>query len=363
MTARTSKNGSRQDAAHKKRFREMTEEAGISDDAANGDASLFPPIITAAELASAPLRKPKELIRGILHQGEKMVLGGSSKTNKTWSCVDLALSVATGSDWWGFSTTQSRVLYVNFEIQEYHMQKRLKRVCESKKLEVPTNLDFWNLRGHACSAENFVRATLKLIGRGKYGLILIDPIYKCLGDRNENDASDIADLCNRFEKLAVKSGAAVVYAAHFSKGNQAGKSSIDRIGGSGVWARDADTIVTITQHQEDDAYVVETTVRNFKAVEPFCLRWQHPLMVSAPGLDTKKLRSGRPSKFTDKDLLKALSSDGMTTTKWQEKVIAETGMSSSTFKIIYRRLKNAGAVELSGDTYRRATDWDAPAAA
>jgi len=39
--------------------------------------------------------------------------------------------------------------------------------------------------------------------------------------------------------------AASVFGAHFSKGNQAGKESIDRISGSGVFARDPDTILVI----------------------------------------------------------------------------------------------------------------------
>jgi len=36
----------------------------------------------------------------------------------------------------------------------------------------------------------------------------------------------------------VKTGAAVGFGAHYSKGNQAGKEAIDRVSGSGVFARD-----------------------------------------------------------------------------------------------------------------------------
>lgn len=44
---------------------------------------------------------------------------------------------------------------------------------------------------------------------------------------------------------------ALVYADHFSKGNQAGKKAIDRISGSGVTARDPDAIVTITELEDE----------------------------------------------------------------------------------------------------------------
>ena len=47
----------------------------------------------------------------------------------------------------------------------------------------------------------------------------------------QNKAGDIGLLVNKFEKLA-----AVISCAHHSEGNQAGKESIDRISGSGIFA-------------------------------------------------------------------------------------------------------------------------------
>jgi hypothetical protein len=116
----------------------------------------------------------------------------------------------------------------------------------------------------------------KILGRIRdtgYALILIDPIYKGLGGRNENDAGDIASLLNEVEQLAAKSGAAVVFGAHFSKGNQAAKESIDRIGGSGVFARDPDVILTMTPHADEDAHVIDLTLRALPPVKPFVVRW------------------------------------------------------------------------------------------
>jgi hypothetical protein len=70
---------------------------------------------------------------------------------------------------------------------------------------------------------------ISLIKDTKYSLVIIDPIYKGLGGRDENAAGDISELCNELERVAVETGAAVVFAAHFSKGNQAGKDAMDRI--------------------------------------------------------------------------------------------------------------------------------------
>lgn len=351
----------------KEQFRKMADEAGLPKDAFESAVeakSEFPPFVSADSLLENPPPRPKTLIAGILHQGEKLIIGGSSKTNKTWSSIDLAVSVATGAKWWGYATTKSRVLYINFELTKFFMRERIRRVLEAKGgVEKLENLDVWNLRGHACSYSSLARECSERIKRGDYALVIIDPIYKCLGDSDENSAGDIAKLCNRFERLAVDTGAAIMFAAHFSKGNQAGKSSIDRIGGSGVWARDADTIMTITQHEEDDAYVVETTVRNFPAAPSVGVRWRCPLMVPSADLDPTRLRkAGRVPQFKEQGVLELLPDNGMTYTDWMSKAVEALRMSESTFKGILKRLQKAHKVEHIGGKYGRAPNWDVPPA-
>src|SRR5208282_4805856 len=95
---------------------------------------------------------------------------------------------------------------------------------------------------------------------------------------------------NAVESLSVESGAAVAFGAHYSKGNQAGKEAIDRISGSGVFARDPDTILNFTRHEETDAFTVDATLRNFKPIAPLCVRWQYPLMRRDESLDPAKLK-------------------------------------------------------------------------
>jgi hypothetical protein len=114
---------------------------------------------------------------------------------------------------------------------------------------------------------------------GEFDLIIIDPIYKLMGNRDENSASDIGNLCTLIGKLAAQTGAAVAYAGHFAKGHQANRASLDRISGSGVFARDADAIVTLTRHREEDCFIVEPTLRNCPPAEPFVIEWKHPAVV------------------------------------------------------------------------------------
>jgi hypothetical protein len=313
----------------------------------------LPPIRSAKELLSNRPPKPPEIVKGLLHQGCKIVMGGASKSYKTWVLIDLAISVATGKPWWGFPTVQGRVLYLNLELPEAFFADRIELVASAKGVKpckashgliASANqvyeiegLDVWNLRGHAADFDDLLPKIIERAGQ-QYSLIILDPTYKVLGRRDENRAGDIASLLNGFERLAVETGAAVAFGAHFSKGNQAGKESIDRIGGSGVFARDPDSFLTLTRHQEDKAFIVEPILRNHPPVSPFGIRWNFPLMERDDDLDPTKLRQpkiGREAKFKVEDLLthlaKAQTIGGMKTAEFQRRMYEEIGVSRSRF--------------------------------
>jgi hypothetical protein len=235
--------------------------------------------------------EPPELVKDMLHQGSKAVVGGTSKGRKTMALIDLGVSVATGTSWWGFQTVQGPVCYINFEIQEPFMCKRVNAVCTAKGVTLQRDQFMaWNLRGHGEGIENLVADLMAVLRHRRFVLIIIDPIYKALGDRDENKAGDVASMLNQLEKIAVKTGAAVAFGAHYSKGNQSLKEAVDRIGGSGVFARDPDSILTMTAHEEPEAFTVEATLRNFAPISPFVVKWDWPLFYRDDALDPEALK-------------------------------------------------------------------------
>jgi len=320
--------------------------------------SRLPRIVDASELLAnhADEPEPPVLVAGVLHQGSKMVIGGGSKSYKTWALTDLAASVASGSPWWGLQTTQARVLYINFEIQPFFYARRLSDVVTAKLCPIiPGTLDVWNLRGHAASLDALMPEIIARVRHIGYGLIIIDPIYKGLGGRDENRAGDVAELLNEVERLATQTGAAVVFGAHFSKGNQSGKQSVDRIGGSGVFARDPDSILTLTPHEEPFCYTVEATLRNFPHLDPFVIRWSFPLFRPV-ALDAGKLkRAGRPSAIPVEDVLECLAGDGMTAKAWLSAINDVHELSQATFYRMLEKLVTGGRVKkTAAGTYARA---------
>lgn len=258
----------------------------------------YPVFVSASTLLEDDKPDPPELIHGLLHQGTKMSLAGGSKSYKTWCMLDLACSVASGTAFWGRPVVRGGVVYVNLEIQESFMRHRMEAILKAKCIEAPELLHFWNVRGFECNYVQLIPELIQRMKNGNYVLAILDPIYKILGGSDDNSAGVLTLVLNEMDRICVETGAAVVFGAHFSKGNQAGKEVLDRVSGSGVYARDPDSILTITSHIEENAFVVEPILRNFPPVAPFTLQWCHPLMQPSE-LDPTKLRQ-RSSRLLKK---------------------------------------------------------------
>lgn len=99
------------------------------------------------------------------------------------------------------SVADERVLYLNLEIQRAFFVRRRCKICEARQLKIEADrLHILNLRG---ARVDLARIAAR-VRKSQFALIIIDPIYKLLGGRDENAAHEIADLLGRVEALAVQ---------------------------------------------------------------------------------------------------------------------------------------------------------------
>ncbi len=223
----------------------------------------LPTIEDSATFLAEKLPLPPELVQGLLHQGSKLCLGGSSKSFTTWTLQYLAIAVAYGLPWLGLATKPGRVLLIDLELQKAFLQRRLSKIMDALGVKPdPDRLLILPLRGHAAGHDEVIPRIIAETKGKSLSMILLDPVYKLYAPgANENAAGDMAQLFNNIEKLGNATGAATVWRGHYSKGNQAGKESIDRVSGSGVSARDPDSIVNLAAHQEPGCFTFEATRR------------------------------------------------------------------------------------------------------
>lgn len=335
--------------------------------------SSLPPLEDWQDMASEADTEPPEIIPGILCKEDKLLLTAPSKAGKTWLLLDLALCVCTGQSWLGFPPCNpGRVLYLNLELRRHALKKRVPAILRARGIntkDLAGKLKVWNLR--ACNFGNFAALAKDMEARlagCQFALVIIDPMYKILGDTDENSNNQVTKLLNEVEAFAAKLGAAAAFAHHFAKGNASGKNSIDRMSGAGAWARDPDAIMTFTPHAESEAhFTVTTTLRNFQRPEEFVVRWKFPQMQRDEKRDPKKLKrpnTGKGEKCSLKEFLAVAVSDAPQKRAQIIKTACEKlPIRGRTASSLLAKAKKQGLVVMDGKLYCRKpanADDDAP---
>lgn len=250
-----------------------------------------------------------ELIEGIVRVGHKMLISGSSKAGKSFLLMELAIALSEGMKWLGFKCRKSKVLYINLEIDRASCLHRFNNIYNELKITPKNrgNVRVWNLRGKAMTLDKLLPKIVRKVENRGFEAIIIDPIYKVItGD--ENNASEMGAFSNLFDKICDQTGCAAIYSHHHSKGAQGFKKAMDRASGSGVFARDPDSLLDIIdliledefkQAYLDDqsmtAWRLESSLREFRNITPVNFWFDYPIhIVDKEGLLAKNYASGDP---------------------------------------------------------------------
>ena len=319
----------------------------------------LPAIMTDGQLVAAQLPVPPMLIEGVMHMGRRTLLLAPSKASKTWTAMDMSISIASGTPWMGFRTHKASVLHIDLELPTWGLKERRNKLLEVRGIAGPVDVDWWSLDGYQRSIDELMPLITARAPFGKFGMITIEPAYVILGARDENDNADVTDFMNKLAWIARITGAAVLCTHHFAKGDASGKDAKDRGSGAGAWVRAPDTAITITplaESEGEDCYVMEFIERNMKRHAPVGVKFEYPVFRLQSGLDVTALReAGRPKKSTEEDVVKILDrADGLALSHGQWLTLAaKQGMTERTFNRRVQEAIEAGLVGKNGPLYAR----------
>ncbi|MBO4287852.1 MAG: AAA family ATPase, partial [Kiritimatiellae bacterium] len=279
---------------------------GQQQGAADGDCRP-PSFLPLGELVEKYPKMRPVLIHGFLRRGETMNIIAPPKTGKSWLVTDLALSVATGTPWFGFPCEKGKVLIIDNELHPETSANRIPKVVAARGFDlkkVQNDIYVDNQRGRLGNIEDLANQieTLKPYG---FKLVIIDAFYRALPKgTDENDNGTVAGLYNLIDKYAAALDCAFVLIHHTSKGNQSLKSITDVGAGAGSQSRASDTHVILRRHKEEGCVVMESVVRSFPSVGAVCLRWDWPLWERDDSLNPEDLdgkKEDRPTSAGDPD--------------------------------------------------------------
>jgi len=272
------------------------------------EASSLPSIshFTGNWMEQIPEQEP-ELIRGILRRGEKLILQAPSKAGKSFLLMNLATSLTHGLDWVGYQCNRSKVLYCNFELNSANCIRRMGEIYKARNLIGYQGFDILNLRGdkNVSPVSEFAEKLIQKIDGQDYSVIILDPAYKMI-EGDENSAEFVSSFTRCIDRIAEAQNVAVIYAHHHSKGAHNYKSAMNRGSGSGVFSRDADAIIDLSELEPSDcgeelkpsqsAWRMEHTLRDFPNPGARDIIFDFPLFIVTDALKDAKPKYGADSR-------------------------------------------------------------------
>jgi len=236
---------------------------GVQD--INSDQNEKFKIVDSSTIKEADTISPPEVVHGMLYGKSKMIIGGHSKSYKSWFATQLGLAIAYGNEFIGFSTNQTKVFYLNLELPDFVINKRLFDLRANLGIipkEGDGRFNLINARGKWHGLES-----LEVLGRQIADeceappVIVIDPIYKihCM---DENSTDQMGELFKEIDHLINETQASVIMVHHFRKpsGDKKGGPSLHQLCGSNVICRDMDTFVGIS-NKDDINFKAHFTLR------------------------------------------------------------------------------------------------------
>lgn len=171
------------------------------------------PMSTLEDLKARP--KPEWLIDGILQEKALAVLYGQPGAGKTFLALDMALSVATGSEFHGLTAKQGRVVYLAVDSLDY-LDVRCEGWLSVREAGSTDDLLFCEKPVTLNDARNVVSFTSEVRQDGPVSLVVIDTLAHCNGG-DENSAADMQALVNGARAIRNTLEAAVLLIHHTPK--------------------------------------------------------------------------------------------------------------------------------------------------
>ena len=236
----------------------------------------LPPIRSAREEVDAAEADPPPawILEGLFEAGDKVLLIAPSKTGKTWAALAVAEHLAAGRGFWGFRVARPlRVLYVNLEVTDRWMRRRLRGSLAVAGIDADAveGLRFMHARGKGEAVRDAIEKNPAAFAM--FDLVILDPFYKLArATEDENSARDIKGILDAIDKLAA-AGPAVLTVKHDGKGDVGSKRKTDRGAGSYAAAADYDAALILSPHKDGERRVVVSTVaRNAAGRDDFVIR-------------------------------------------------------------------------------------------
>lgn len=224
-----------------------------------------PEVLPVQRVADLDVQREQDrwLVEGLWGRSAVGLIGGAPKCCKTWLGLDMALSVATGTDAMGHfavHTTGPALIYLA-EDALAQVRARIESLCRHRGLDLDS-LDLYVITAPVLRLDlaSDQQRLARTIARLRPAIVLLDPLVR-MHRLDENSAAEISGLLGYIRDLQRHYDVAVVLVHHASKKQRSqpgqalrGSSDLHAIGDSNLYlARKGEHIVLTIEHRAAQA--------------------------------------------------------------------------------------------------------------
>lgn len=231
-------------------------------------------LIPYKEVLDSPLLPLTWDVEPLISRGDRVVVFGEFASMKSWIMLHLALHLGAGVQWLGTFTISEprRVLYVDEEMNERTLRRRVKRLGLGAGVEVAPGLTFLSRAGVRFDAYG-AGTLLSYLHEQRFDpqVVIIEALRRVLvGD--ENEARDLAQFWRNLEPIS-RQGITVIITHHMNKPPQAGKRAArHRASGSTDILAGSDASFAVERVGTDTARMTGIKARDDVELAPFLMR-------------------------------------------------------------------------------------------
>jgi RecA-family ATPase len=254
--------------------------------------------ISLSDLLLINFPESKWVINKLVSEGGINCISGKPKSGKSFLCLHLAISVASGRKFLGeFDVQQGAVLLVTKEDPRRLIKERVQGFWGE-------NADLDSLPVRICTENNlyldtdsWLPAIKKEIEERNVKLVIIDS-FRRIFKGEENSSQVISEVHSRLKEIQ-KMGVTIVFVHHHGKEGFFKRDNPDKLRGSSDILAMLDSLLVIDKLDSDRLKISQAVLRSDKPTTPFVVKfdsssfpWKYEFLGTAD-VETEKLEEAK----------------------------------------------------------------------
>jgi len=173
-------------------------------------------VIDTSDLTDSYNTPPNAIVQYLLYEGGVSLVAGTDGVGKTWFVLQMAYSIASGTDFLGFHVNKKEVLLVQFELSLEQLSNRVKLVQPNFPEGTKVNIARFDDNDMMFTDQwQKIKDTIDDIGL-KDGVIIVDNIYTSTNqDLSDNNA--LQQILSMIQLIKSTTGNSIVLVGHHNK--------------------------------------------------------------------------------------------------------------------------------------------------